>query len=310
MTSVDGRTRHYGDFYGLPPVDGQAPDDRPLLLVWGNCQAEAVRVLLASSASLPYRTVRVPPVFELTATDLPHLDRLLPRVAALVTQPVRDGYRDLPLGSGETAARLAAGAVAVRWPVIRCAALHPFQAIIRDPRDRSREPPVVPYHDLRTLASAVTGLDHFDTPVTADGVRAVGAASLAELARREAADCDLGVSDVVRAPQARDFATINHPGNRLLLALAHRIQAVLGAAGDAVDPGRVLLGSVRAPVEAITRQALGLTGAGSRIWQVDGVALDAARIHREQWRWYLANPWVIEEGAARHRDTLGTLGLL
>ena len=50
---VDGRTRHYGTFYDLDPVDradtaGQddGDDDRPLLLVWGNCQAEAIRVLL------------------------------------------------------------------------------------------------------------------------------------------------------------------------------------------------------------------------------------------------------------------------
>jgi len=43
-TSPDqGRREHYGEFYGLRPL----PDDgRPLLLVHGNCQAEALRVLL------------------------------------------------------------------------------------------------------------------------------------------------------------------------------------------------------------------------------------------------------------------------
>src|SRR4029077_6246807 len=31
---IDGRTRHYGTFYGLDPV--RLTPDRPLLLVWGN----------------------------------------------------------------------------------------------------------------------------------------------------------------------------------------------------------------------------------------------------------------------------------
>ena len=63
-TSPDqGRREHYGEFYGLRPL----PDDgRPLLLVHGNCQAEAMRVLLAGVGE--HRTVRVPPVHELEAS--------------------------------------------------------------------------------------------------------------------------------------------------------------------------------------------------------------------------------------------------
>jgi hypothetical protein len=48
------------------------------------------------------------------------------------------------------AAMMRPHATVVRWPVIRWAGLHPFQAIVRDPRDPSRDPPIVPYHDLRT----------------------------------------------------------------------------------------------------------------------------------------------------------------
>ena len=91
---MTGRRQHYAHFYGLLPLPR---DERPLLVVHGNCQAEALRVLLAGDAS-PVRTVRVPPVHELTSEDLPHLDRLLAEVDVLVSQPVRDGYRDLPVG--------------------------------------------------------------------------------------------------------------------------------------------------------------------------------------------------------------------
>ena len=58
-TAIDGRTRHYGTFYGLDPADrtdgggaDDLDDERPLLIVWGNCQAEAVRQLLAASPTL------------------------------------------------------------------------------------------------------------------------------------------------------------------------------------------------------------------------------------------------------------------
>ena len=182
--TVDGRTRHYGTFYGLDPgdrtdtadADGLS-DDLPVLLVWGNCQAEAVRVLLAASPSLQMRAVRIPPVFELTASDIDPLRRLAGRASVLLAQPVKDGHRDLPLGTAEVASLMLKGGTVVRWPVIRCSVLQPFQVIIRDPRDPTREPPVVPYHDLRTLASARTGKDLLAADIPIDGCARVAAAS-------------------------------------------------------------------------------------------------------------------------------------
>ena len=116
MTAIDGRTRHYGDFYGvLEP----SRDRRPVLLVWGNCQAEALRVLLGSVEDLPFRTVRVPAAHELTDTDVPHVRRLSGLTAVLVSQPIRSGYRDLPLGTDDIAAMLPPGSRVLRWPVVR-----------------------------------------------------------------------------------------------------------------------------------------------------------------------------------------------
>ncbi len=313
---VDGRTRHYGTFYDLDPVDradtaGQddGDDGRPLLLVWGNCQAEAIRVLLAGSTTLPARAVRIPPVFELTESDLGPLRRLAARADVLVAQPVKDDYRNLPLGTAQVAALLPARSTVVRWPVLRCAAYHPFQAIIRDPRDESRDPPVVPYHDLRTLASARTGLDLLTADVPASACRAVAEASLAELRRRERAQCDVPISDVFDHPQVGDMFTINHPGNRILVELARRIQLALNAPADAADPGRDLLGEVRAPMPAAALTALGLTDTASSTWQVGERSISAEEVHRVQWQWYRDNPWVVDAGYARHRETMNLLGL-
>lgn len=286
------RRQHYADLY-----DGPVRDGRPLAVVHGNCQAGALQVLLSGAPGFGWQVVRVPPVHELTADDLPAYDRLLAASTLLLAQPVRDGYRALPLGTAQVAGRLAPGARVVRWPVVRWQGLHPWQAIVR--AADGAEPPIVPYHDLRTLTGRCGG--------GADLV-AAEAASRAELARREARDCDVAVSDLLTGADA--VHTLNHPGNRLLLALAHRVQARLGAPVDAVDPGRVLLGGVRAPIEPQALTALGLDpGAARAHWLVDGEPVAAAVVTRAQAAWYATRPDVVAEGLRRHAARLALLAL-
>jgi len=288
------RRQHYADFY-----DGPAPDGRPLGLVHGNCQAEALRVVLAGAPGLPWQLVRLPPVHELTVEDLPALCSLLVRSTLLVSQPVRDGYRGLPLGTVEVAARLAPGAAVVRVPIVRDMAVHPWQAIVRVPD--GAEPPVVPYHDLRTLTGR--------SPVDAD-LPAAAAASRAELARREARDCDVAVSDLLPSFGVDAVHVLNHPGNGVLVALARRVQAALGVPVDAADPGRALLGGIRAPLERIVLEALGLDVAQTRWhWLVGGEPLAASTVVAAQRAWYATRPDVVEEGLRRYADRLPLLGL-
>lgn len=305
---TDGRTRHYGGFYGLDPV----PVDRPLWLVHGNCQAEALRALLAT-AEEGALTVRIPPVHELTAADLPHLHALLARTTVLLSQPVREDYRNLPLGTAQLAARLPPGARVLRWPVIRIGALHPYQVIVRHPRDRSLGPPVVAYHDLRTVVAArapgeLGPLPPADAPPQA--YRDAAAASVAELARREAAQCDVGVSDVLGAAGAGAAHTVNHPGNPVLTVLAQRVRAALDAPGDVGDPVRDLLGGVRAPLEPAVLTALGLDPAAARAdWIVGGAVVDAQHVHRVQAAFYRADPGWLDAAQARHGERMTLLGL-
>ena len=288
------RRQHYADFYDRPVRDG-----RPLGLVHGNCQAEALRVVLAGAAGLPWQLVRVPPVHELVAEDLPALDALLAQSTLLVAQPVRDGYRGLPLGTVEVAARLAAGASVVRVPVVRDTAVHPWQAIVRVPD--GAEPPVVPYHDLRTLTGR--------SPVDPD-LPAAAAASRAELARREAADCDVAVSDLLPSFGVDAVHVLNHPGNGVLVALARRVQEALGTPVDAADPGRALLGGIRAPLERDVLAWLGLDVALAREhWLVGGEPVAASTVVAAQRAWYATRPDVVAEGLRRYADRLPLLGL-
>lgn len=305
--AATGRERHYGDFYGLDPLP--PPDGRPVVVVFGNCQAESLRVLIGASPAVV--AVRMPPVFELTAADLPHLEHLLRRADVLLAQPVRDDYAGLSLGTRQVAECLRSTARVLRWPVLRWTGLHPFHGIIRDPQNPAHEPPLVPYHDLRTLSWAATGTDRWADRVSPAALLEVASQSLAELERRQARDCDVGVADLLAAPQDGDMMTLNHPGNRLLIELARRVQSALDLPVDAADPGRVLLGSVIAPVERRVLDLWTLDGhtAPEAAWRLGEKLLPAAEVHRVQYEWYLEHPWVIEAGLARHAQTLSILGL-
>ncbi len=301
-----GRRAHYRGFY-----EAEATLDHPrqLFLIHGNCQAEALRVLFEPAVP-DLLTVRMPPVHELVADDVAHLYRLLDNCAVLVSQPVADDYRGLPLGVAQLERQLPAGAVVVRIPAIHLAGLHPWQAIVRDPYDGAHDPPVVPYHDLRTLAAAAQGLDAAvpDTPTRA-AVVAVGEASLAESARREQG-LDVAISDLVVELGAEATWTLNHPGNALLRAVADRVLAALGRTPRSLDPGRVLLGGVRTPLEPAVVQALGLAATARDHWLIGGRRVEPEAVWSAQLAWYRTNPQIVAAGLARHSQTMSLLGLL
>lgn len=296
------RRGHYRDFYD------SAREAGPVAFVHGNCQAESLRVLLAASPTFPCPVVRVPPVHELTGDDLPPLRALAARTAILVTQPVRDDYRDLPLGTRQVAALLPRHARVLRVPVIRHSALHPWSAIVRHPSDRSVVPPVVPYHDLRTLAVAA-GRPRPTRRASGAALRAAAAVSVSELARREQRTADVGVSDLLMRCGVEAAHTLNHPGNPVLVALARRVQEALGLVVDATDPGRPLLGAIRSPLEDTVVDALGLDAAPRADWLVHGVPVSCDEVDAEQARWYATRPQWVEAGMARHARSLDLLGL-
>lgn len=321
-TQPDGRTRHYGVFYGLDPLPPS--DGRPLVLVWGNCQAEALRQLLdppatdsASGRTGTVRSLRVPPVHEITVDDLPHLHRILRRLDVLLAQPVATGYRDLPIGTADLAAGLCERARVVRWPVLFDSGLYPFQALVRQPG--LGDPPLVPYHDLRTLLAAATGRR---PEPTADPqvYRELARRSLERLAQRERHHETLSVSGTLGPRRATDFHTINHPGNDALLATARLAAEAL--AGDApepfepvdpvdpVDPGRILLRAVLTPHEPRVLQALGIdAAAGRETWLLGGEPTPEEQVREAHLEFYRHHPGFVEEGLRRHADTIAALGL-
>ena len=296
----DPRTRHYGVFYGLEEPAG----DDPVALVVGNCQAESLRLMLDGGG---LRTVRLPPVHELGTADLPYLAHWLARAALLITQPIRDDYRGLPLGLAQLRERLAPGARTRKVPVIRFAGLYPAHAIVRPPADPSLVPPVVAYHDLRVLAEAA-GL-RTRAQVDVPAVRAIAEHSLEQLRSREARHGTVVVSDLFAVPSFDLMRTLNHPGNPIWTALAARVRAVLGLPEHAVDPGRPLLDSVHAPREAPVLEAWGLDEPERPDWVIDGRTVEAGAVREAHLSWYSRHADAVRAGLTRHADALRLLGV-
>lgn len=334
MTDL-GRRKHYAQFYGDAPVE-HIDADQPLVVVVGNCQAESLRVLLAGpgapgaegalrdGASARVRTVRVPPVFEWTGEDVAAAGRLLARADALVTQPIRDDYRGLPSGTRQLEALLPPSGRSVRVPALRYAGLHPYQVIVRDPADSSLDPPVVPYHDLRTMAEALAGRSPDDGPLwprrplpelSREALRRGHAESVDQLRRRERAHGTVEISDVLE--DHPHWHTVNHPDNSTLMALARRTLSALGLQDEVAEPGRELLRSIEAPVDPEHAQALGARlrpEARHRGWRIGlGPAqteADEMTVAREQLAFCAQRPALLDHALQRHGQRMRFLGLV
>lgn len=285
--AVIARRRHYAEFFG----DAPAPEGYGVVV--GNCQAESIRLVISGET---HPAVRVPAVHEMDADDARRLHHLLSGAAFLVAQPIRDGYRDLPLGTAQLRAALPLGARTVVVPSLRYGGLHPFQAAIRVP-GIDEDPPLVAYHDVRVLAEAA-GLP-VATRLPAAAVHAVAEDSVAELRRREALGVDVVASDLYASVVADLHRTVNHPGNAVFLPLGERIVAALGAPGTAVDPGRPILAGVQAPLEEGVVEAWGLDAEPRADWIVNGERVEAAAVAEAHLGWYAAHPAFVTAAVER-----------
>ncbi|WP_150955668.1 WcbI family polysaccharide biosynthesis putative acetyltransferase [Microbacterium testaceum] len=292
--AVIARRTHYAEFFGEIPAPGGYG------VVVGNCQAESLRLVIASE-KLP--AIRIPAVHELDADDAARLHALLAGASFLVSQPIRDDYRGLPLGTSQLRASLPPGARTVLVPAVRFSGLHPFQAVLRLPAF-PEDPPLVAYHDVRTVAEAA-GLS-VPARLPASVVHSLADASISELRRREALGLDVAASDLL-TPVVEDLArTVNHPGNALFLPLGERIVAALGFPGHVVDPGRPILASVRAPLESWVVDAWDLDAEPRPDWIVADETLPADVVREAHLDYYAKRPALLAAVVERMTPLLRT----
>lgn len=254
------------------------------------------------------------PLHELTPHDIEPLTDLLGRTDLLVVQPVADGYRGLPLGTRQLLALLPADARHVVVPSVRWSGLHPFHLLVHPPGLERPDPPVVPYHDVRTVVAAAWARAGRPVPaaphVTEDMVRAVSEASIAELRHREVEHETVVVSDVLERPAGVLFRTINHPGNEVLETLAARVCGALGLPPYRSTIGRPILANIHAPLEPVALAAHGLDVAPVAHWCVDDRVVTTDEVAAAHLTWYAERPEMLDAALARSVDLRRTFGLV
>lgn len=291
-----------------------ARSGRPIAVVIGNCQAPPVHDLLAASPAFTaaFAPVAVPPIHQITPSEVRVLRRLLARTELLLGQPVAPGYRGLGLGIDELGARTPPDARTIRWPSLFSEGLFPYSVYVH-PTPRVHVPaPIVEYHDVRFLACAVAGLSGaaaralLDAYVPPPGAFATLNREMLERYGGIDDYCDVKVLERIREREAAAFWTINHPARFVLEEIVRQVHALVGLRYVPVA-GPEPLADVVAPIEA---DVLGdRPGPPRPDWVVRGRTIPREELLDAHLAWYATRPDVVAAGADEHAGRRALLGL-
>jgi hypothetical protein len=302
------------------PVTGeQRQSGSPLCIVYGNCQAEAIRVLLDNSPSFRacFRTQPIRAVHTVDHRTIPEVRKAVASASLIVSHPVRDGYHGFPVGSEEILASAGEGCRRVTVPALYYDGLYPFHVYVRGPDGRAPAAPLSVYHDLRIIYCAARGWD-LQTSLSwwrefvpsPEGVRQVAAGAREHLCAHEA-ELDVHVAPLLTAPDlhADSFLTVNHPTNAALDRVVAGVHAHLGLTHTPSTLSDELLGELRAPLEPAVVAALGLTAQERRAWQIKGTAVTQEDLLGEHLAWYAGRRELVDAGAEQNAARMRQLGL-
>lgn len=295
---------------------------RPVAVVYGNCQSAAVRELLASSPDFTdsFSVVAVPAAHEVERRQVRSLSALFRRTSLLLTQPVRDNYRDLPLGTEQIISMCPSNVTVVRFPSMYYEGLHPYQVYVNTGGHLSEPAPRTGYHDLRLLAASFRSLSNEGaSQFVASYVPPAGqifriAEESSEQLRIREVMLDVGISDLLDRRSRfhdRSFLTVNHPSNTVMNVLVERFLTMMGMVYEPPLLQNELLGAVSAPVNAAVAEMLGLAnGRVGTDWQLHGQTVSEESLMAEHLNWYRSRRDVVEAGVKQHAERLRDLHLL
>ena len=262
----------------------------------------------------------MPAVHEVSASQIPRLQRVFRAASLILTQPVKDGYRGLPLGTNELIALAPRSCKVIRFPALYYDALYPLQVYVHVDGGPALSAPMTVYHDLRTLCVAAKGLSAeaavrrvSEYRLPDDALRAAAERASAMIRHYESGT-DIRVLDcIVASPQAhaRSFFTVSHPARFVLQRIADGIQDILGfkPARDGHHNGEPL-GVFRTPLEQPVIDALGLAAEPGGDWIIKGKRVSTADVVRVHVDWYRQHPDVVQAGLGEHADRIAAFGLL
>lgn len=284
--------------------------ERPLWIVHGGAQADPLRRLLHSATDAPYLVASTTSADTVTPEGLTHLRRLVAEADAFITEPLPRGYLGQPVGMDDLTPFLRLGTPVITFPRIHFEGLHPYQ--VQAAPGVTDVPPIVPYHDLRTVA-AVSGHSSkakaWGGDVSPRALRECAAWSLVRMRLTEART-DVRVADVVRGAGAESVHTVNRPGNGLLMTIARGVQEALGVTTDLQDPGIDMLAQCSQPVSPQVAEALGVTPPTRDTWSVYGRQFSLEEVDEVQSRWYHDHPGILRAVLAQEHARMDLLGVL
>jgi hypothetical protein len=298
-------------------------DSRPVALIFGNCQAEALRRIMVTHQGFAetYQVLRIPAVHEISARELALIENRLPDVEVFIGQQVKSDYRGMRLGTDQLIDRLSPNAQALRYPVAYFEGMFPFHVYVNRPGDpNGTSAPITDYHDLRILYAAGQG---WDVPTTLrrlgelrldpDWIRDNAEHSLQELAKRET-NLTARLSELIRKNPTTSFNTINHPVNDLITEVARQLLEHLGYsdADTVLDSKQVYLDHMEAPREPQILRALGAepTPEDHTDWLTSAGWFSPAEVVAAHLKQYADEPDLLPAGLAKHQARLGALGAM
>lgn len=293
-----------------PTAQAGVGTDRPLWIVHGGPQADPLRRLLFSAADAPYTVASTPSADSVSDEEVRYLRRLVAQADALITEPLPAGYLGKPVGVDDLVPLLRPGTPVITFPRVHFEGLHPYQVGVTP--GGTATPPIVPYHDLRTIA-AVSG--HTDREkawgggASARSLRECAAWSLVRMRLTEAST-DIRVADGVRSAGASAVHTVDRPGNALLTQIARDVQGALGVSVGVPESKLDLLGQCRVPVSAEVAEALGFAAPATNTWSVYGKELTIEEVDEKQTRWYHDHPGILRTLLAHQHARMDLLGVL
>ncbi|MDO5627901.1 MAG: WcbI family polysaccharide biosynthesis putative acetyltransferase [Mobilicoccus sp.] len=292
-------------------VRGTPARGRPLWVVHGGAQADPIRRLLHSTPDAPYIVTSTVSVDRMTEAHVRQTHRLLSQADVFITERLPAGYRGLPVGFDDVTPHLRPGIPVITYPRLEYGGLHPFQ-ICADAANGIDTPPLVPYHDLRSVAVASGHRTHEEAWHAHPSVKVIREFAAWSLMRMRLTESrtDVCVADAVRGAGLAAVNTVDRPGNSLLVETAKGIQRTLGLEQSAVDPGAILLGQCRSPVEGPIAAALGIGPSRHQTWSMYGRRFSAHEIDAAQVRWYREHPRVLRTLLAGHAQRMDLLGVL
>jgi hypothetical protein len=295
-------------------------DHRPVALVYGTCQAEALRRILLTHPAFAerYHLPRIPEVQGITPHVLALIESRLPEVEVLIAQEIEPGYRGMRLGTEQLVAQLPGSATVMRFPSPYFEGTFPFMVYIDGDVPRGAAfYPLTNSHDLRTLYAAGRGWDLGTTLRRLDQlqldptwVRDNAERSLKELSSREAA-CTAQVADFIRQHPTSSFLTVNHPANGLVTEMARQLLTHLGYQdADLVRGSRqTYLDCVTMPLEPqIVRALGGEPGADTQGELITSAGtFSRAEVISAYLALYADNPGLLAGGLRQHAERLRIL---